>query len=428
MTANLALINLSITMAGIFLCFLGIFQVKMIPQADLRTNRYFRLFFLSLLFFAFFNLMGQLLRGQGGRFVRIMLYFSNYMELTLSCLVAYIASRFFLSHIDPDKKRPWLWRLQLAMLILHVLLMTVSVFTNFTFTITEGNFYQRTAGYPLTYLMPGAILLLSAVLLIRSTRQLSQRELIAFWLFLLIPTAAMVVQLFLYGVSIVLFSLIFVSLVLYIYAISAQSEAMEAQAKELSELKVSILTEQIQPHFIYNTMNTAYLLSAHDPEQARSLIRDFVTYLKSNITALSSPVPHPFPEELKSTQAYVGILLTRYRGRFSVEYEPLCTDFSLPPLTLQPLVENAIKHGVLQSDEPDRLIRIRSQETETGFEISVEDNGPGFDPHTAPSGESTHIGLENVRERIRQMCGGDLFVETEIGKGTRAVIRIPKNN
>ena len=422
---TVSLINLSITFAGIFLCLLGFFQVKMIPLVSPQTDRYFRLFYEVLLLFALSNLTGQLFRGHPGPFVRGILILSNFLEMTGSCLAAYVASRFFLSQMDPKKENKRLWNIPLLFLAAHTLLILFSQFTGLIYTIDAGNIYHRSAAYPLAYLMPAAIMLFSAFLLVRYRRQLSQAALITFWLFLLVPAAAMVVQLFLYGVYIVLFSVIFTALVLYFYIIADQAEQNEKQAKELKELKVSILTQQIQPHFIYNTMNTAYLLSNKDPEQARDLIRDFTAYLKSNIGALSTPKAIPFTEELEATRAYLGILLKRFPGRFSVEYRLDCTDFTLPALSLQPIAENAVKYGVLQSDEPDRLILISSEETPDGYALTVRDNGPGFDTAAAPSGESTHIGLGNVRERLQYICRGTLEVRSVPGEGTTVTIRIP---
>ena len=427
-TVTVTLINLSVTFAGIFLCLLGFFQVRMIPQTDRQTDRYFQLFYEVLLVFSLSNLIGQIFRGQPGQLVRGVLVLSNFLELTLSCLAAYIASRFFLSVLDPEKKKKKLWNIFLLFLCLHVLLIFVSQFTGLIYTINEANVYHRSPAYPLAYLMPAAIMLLCVFLLIHYQKQLSQAALITFWLLLLIPAAAMIVQLFLYGIYIVLFSVIFTALVLYFYIIADQAERSERQRKELEELKVSILTQQIQPHFIYNTMNTAYLLTTKDPEQARDLIRDFTAYLKSNIGALSTPKAIPFSRELEATRSYLSILLKRFPGRFRVDYELTVTDFQLPALSLQPIVENAVKYGVLQSDLPDRLICIRSEEVPDGFALTVSDNGPGFDQTAAPSGESTHIGLGNVRERLQYICGGTLEVHSVPGTGTTVTIRVPRRN
>lgn len=423
--ANLSLINLSIALAGIFLCLLGIFQVRMIFRSNPRVSRYFTLFFASLLVFAMSNMVGQLFRGLPGAASRVILIVSNYLEMTVSCLLTYIAARYYLSLMDPDKNRKALRISFAGMFLAHVLLVTVSQFSGFLYVIDESNVYHRSAGYPLAYLMPAAIMLLNAVLLSREHGRLSRKERFAFWVFILFPITAMIIQLFIYGVYIVVFASILTGLFLYMFIISDQEEKLEQQTKELSDLKMNILTEQIQPHFIYNTMNTAYLLTQKDPEQARTLIRDFMTYLKMNISALSASEPVSFTDELYCTKAYADILVGRFSGRFSVEYDLDFMDFELPPLSLQPIVENAIKHGVLMSDKPNRSILIRSRKEGDSAVVSVIDNGPGFDVRSAPSGESTHIGMGNVRERLQYMCRGSLEVSSIPGEGTTVTIRLP---
>ena len=423
--ANLSLVNLSITLAGVFLCLLGIFQVRMIFRSNPRVSRYFTLFFAFLLVFALSNMIGQLLRGVPGGTARAILTVSNFLELTTSCLLTYIAARYYLSLLDPDKKRKALRITFAAMFLTHVLLVTVSQFTGLLYIIDESNVYHRTAGYPLAYIMPVSILVLNAVLLRREHGRLSRKERFAFWIFVLFPITAMIIQLFIYGIYIVVFASILTGLFLYMFIISDQEEKLEQQTKELNNLKMTILTQQIQPHFIYNTMNTAYLLTQRDPEQARTLIRDFMTYLKMNIGALSASEPVSFTEELNCTKAYADILIGRFNGRFSVEYDIDFMDFELPPLTIQPIVENAIKHGVLASDKPNRSILIRSRKEEDNAIVYVSDNGPGFDVKSAPSGESTHIGLENVRERLQYMCRGTLLVTSTPGEGTTVTISVP---
>ena len=109
-----------------------------------------------------------------------------------------------------------------------------------------------------------------------------------------------------------------------------------------------------------------------------------------------------------------------------MEYDIPFTDFSLPALTLQPIVENAIKHGVLQSDKPGRRILISTMQDLDSAIVIGDDNGPGFDIGSAPTGESTHIGLGNVSERLQLMSGGTLLVDSVPGAGTTVTIRVPK--
>ena len=107
-----------------------------------------------------------------------------------------------------------------------------------------------------------------------------------------------------------------------------------------------------------------------------------------------------------------------------VEYDTPHINFSVPSLTLQPLVENAIRHGVRIRKEG--LVTVSAHRTKEGHEIVVRDNGKGFDVTAAVTGEGSHIGLRNVRERVERMCGGTLTVESEIGVGTTVLIRLPQ--
>ena len=103
--------------------------------------------------------------------------------------------------------------------------------------------------------------------------------------------------------------------------------------------------------------------------------------------------------------------------------EPFLPDFSVPPLTLQPIVENAIRHGAFVRDEG--IVRVSTRRTPAGHEITVWDNGDGFDPAKLTGGDSQHIGLWNVRERLERMCGGALDIDSGNGNGTTVTITLP---
>ena len=99
----------------------------------------------------------------------------------------------------------------------------------------------------------------------------------------------------------------------------------------------------------------------------------------------------------------------------------------IPSLTVQPLVENAVKHGICKT-ENGGTVKISSRELSDCYEIEVSDNGISFDVNTPPNDGKTHLGIENVRYRLWKMCGATLQISSEIGKGTDAVIRLPKEN
>ena len=110
-----------------------------------------------------------------------------------------------------------------------------------------------------------------------------------------------------------------------------------------------------------------------------------------------------------------------------MRYEIGCSDFNIPTLTLQPLVENAIRYGVRKSENGRGTVTVRTRETDDSIEIDVVDNGPGFVPDSVLGDkENASMGLRNVKERLKMTCGGELRIDSEIGKGTTATIILPK--
>lgn len=189
-----------------------------------------------------------------------------------------------------------------------------------------------------------------------------------------------------------------------------------------AEQRIQIMMTQIQPHFLYNTIATFKALCRKDPERAAELADKFGVYLRQNLDSLGVTGNIPFQKELEHTRLYTEIEMVRFEN-IRVEYDIADDGFDLPPLTLQPMVENAIRHGA--RSRRDGLVRVVSRRRETCHEIVIEDNGIGFDPNAMESTENGHIGIRNVRERIEQMCSGMLILESKVGEGTTVTIRIP---
>ena len=193
---------------------------------------------------------------------------------------------------------------------------------------------------------------------------------------------------------------------------------------ELKENRISIMLSQIQPHFIYNTLGTIERMCLKNPEKAFELVRNFSLYLRGNFSELDSVTPIRFEEELKHVEYYVNIERVRFPD-MTIEYQVETTDFVLPALSVQPLVENAIKHGLMRLESGGTVV-IRSYETATHFCVEVKDDGAGFDTNL-PIDEKKHVGLRNIRGRLQAMVSGELMLDSTVGGGTRAVIMIPKD-
>ncbi|MBO4899604.1 MAG: histidine kinase [Lachnospiraceae bacterium] len=196
----------------------------------------------------------------------------------------------------------------------------------------------------------------------------------------------------------------------------------EHERSLLAEQRIQIMISQIQPHFLYNTLSTIQALCSKDPETAARTVEKFGDYLRQNLASLSQSDLIPFRKEIEHTRIYTEIELLMFPN-IRVEYHTDDNRFLLPALTIQPLVENSIRHGV--RGKKDGLVCITTRKDGDFHEIVIEDNGKGFDTDKEFEPGRSHIGIKNVRERVEKMCGGTLDVESEIGKGTTVTIRIP---
>ena len=202
--------------------------------------------------------------------------------------------------------------------------------------------------------------------------------------------------------------------------LEAEKNIVEA---ELKESRISIMLSQIQPHFIYNTLGTIERMCLKDPQKAFELVRNFSLYLRGNFSELDSVAPIRFAEELKHVEYYVNIEKVRFPD-MRIEYNVETTDFVLPALSVQPLVENAIKHGLMRLESGGSVL-IHSYETPTHFCVAVTDDGVGFDTSMLMD-KKKHVGLRNIRGRLKAMVNGELILESQPNVGTKAIIMIPK--
>ncbi len=208
-----------------------------------------------------------------------------------------------------------------------------------------------------------------------------------------------------------------------------QKGDIEKKEAVIRNLQTSIALSQIKPHFLYNALNSIYVLCGKDLAKGRQAISDLSDYLRMNIGSIESKLPIPFEKEMEHVKKYLAIEEMRFPDEFTVSILTPVTDFMLPALSLQPLVENAVKYGVVPRGEGG-IILISSRETDTEYIVTVVDNGAGFDTmrlETLEEDESpNHIGIINVRERLQRLSGGRLEIRSTIDYGTEAIIRIPK--
>ena len=193
--------------------------------------------------------------------------------------------------------------------------------------------------------------------------------------------------------------------------------------KELEESRIAIMLSQIKPHFLYNVLNTIYHLYRKEPETAQEAVSSFAEYLRCNMLSIEKNEPIPFSEEYQHIQTYLSLEQIRFRGKLDVVYDVDVTDFKVPPLTVEPLVENAVKHGVTKK-RGGGIVTISTARTPEAVQITISDTGVGFDPEHYMEDGKPHVGIRNVKDRLQNMVGGTLSI-TSSENGTIAVVTIP---
>lgn len=218
-----------------------------------------------------------------------------------------------------------------------------------------------------------------------------------------------------------------VNTILLIYGVVQYrtKKKQEGLEEELKELRMQSVYSQMQPHFIFNTLNTICQLCEEDPKLTQELVDHFATYLRMNIIGAKETECIPFAQELEHIRHYLWIEQLRFGDDIKVEYDIRYTDFLIPAMTLLPLVKNAVKYGVCKN-EYGGTIAIRTHLEQDEIVITVEDDGPGVELEALPKEDWQYIRMMNPKRRLEILCQGNLEVSSEKEKGTMVRIKLLK--
>lgn len=226
-----------------------------------------------------------------------------------------------------------------------------------------------------------------------------------------------------HGMLVKVYAVAFLLYYLIIHVHISQQVNEEKDIK-LREQRLSMMLSQIQPHFLYNTLNTITALCRANPKLAEETTVKFSRYLRENMYNMETYDTHPFERELDHIKIYLEIEKLRFGDRLNVEYDIKSTDFHVPVLTLQPIVENAVKHGICKRLEGG-TVKIETRKEGRDDIIIISDNGEGFEPETVLNDDREHIGIQNANERLKNTVKTEMEIYSLVGVGTRVTIVIP---
>ena len=332
--------------------------------------------------------------------------------------------RYMSSYVDvPEKTDKIISTVNVALFIVYFLFDIANIFTGMFFTSVEG-VYTRSDMMVLSQGYQFIMFIIIAVVTL-SNKKLNAREKTAFSIYCFLPFVAIVIQNFLPGYAIAYASIIIAIEGLFVFLSIERNIELSRQEQKNKESQIKIMISQIQPHFIYNSLSSISTMITIDPEKAQTALDNFTEYLRHNLQSLTETNMIPFEKELQHIKTYVELEKLRFDKRIEVVYDTKVTDFSIPPLSIQPLVENSIKHGILKKLEGG-TVTIKTYENKADYVVEIIDNGVGFDPNAIDTKDNNHVGLNNIGYRIRKMCNGDIKINSAPDEGTDIVVTFSK--
>ena len=343
--------------------------------------------------------------------ITILLLFARYLRYCLK---------------GPRNKAEFGWYKFIRILwLIAIILVLLNIRFHFYFAFDKNNFYFRKEFFwlPAAFGVVGIAVCAGTVII--NHRKLGSVKSLTMLFCMFLPLAAMIIQAYYYGIATVNIAITISMFLLFSITLVDNADKRVKYSSTLHELQFRIVMSQIQPHFLYSSLNAIYYLIKKDPDAAQKGVNDFSEYLRLNLDTLKSEAPIPFSKELEHLRVYLDLEKMRFDEDLNIVYDIRTENFKVPALSVQPLVESAVKYGV--GNDPERgTVTIMTRETADAFLVIVEDNGIGYDPAKVQFDGRTDIGIANVRKRVRMISGGDLTIEPEKGQGTKATISIPK--
>ena len=360
--------------------------------------------------------------GREGESIKTLLFILKFIKIDVGFWLVAAVTDYVLELFGEPQTRKKIYKTVVYTIMgAMTVLLIVNIFVNFMYSVNESNVYQRNTAFFIIYLVEGLVWAADAVLFFFHRKALSKLVKRTFYISLFFLVATTILQ-FVFAQIAFYDIMIAMGIVFLLFGDQIQMrEQLVERDEQLSQQKVKLLQRQVSPHFIYNSLTAIQALPGN-PEETKKAIGDFAKYLRESLSTIDQNTLIPFKKELENVQIYFRLEKIRFGKTLQVEYDIKETEFELPAMCVQILAENAVKHGVSVRREGGK-VRITTKREGDDIVITVEDDGVGFD--VTKQMDASHIGIDNVRSRVKTLVGGELFIESEIDKGTVATIRFP---
>lgn len=436
-------IHIALLLWGCIFCLIAALCMSLSREMNQKKRKYLMLLMqLSCAILLASDAAAWAFRGSPGSLERGIVYVSNYLVFTFSDILllfyhGYVCDSLFEN--EPQESRSIRVQLVYAIGIVAIFLVFISQFTNLYYYIDSQNYYHRNPAYFISVLLPMTGMLLDLSLLIQYRKNISHEILVAMTSYIVLPFVAAAAQIFYYGISLINIAISISMILMFLetmieqgktvarqeHLLAEQDRILAQQERDLTESRITSMLSQIRNHFIFNTLGVISGYCKINPEKADEALAKFARYLRRNINYLETNGLIFFEREVAQIEDYVSLEQMRFGDMIEFGEDFEVVDFSIPPLTVQPLVKNAIKHGLTKPGKKGNVCLLTRQEEEF-YRIEIVDDGVGFVPEELNKENS--IGIRNIRYRLEHMANAELRIESTPGKGTRAVIRIPRKD
>lgn len=304
----------------------------------------------------------------------------------------------------------------LAICSIYILLSVISLFNGMFFSFDENGCFVNGPMYGLVRAFDLIVIIIGIFWVMCYRKILTLREISFLISFNVLPLLSMTLQRFWEPTP----QYMAVTLSLIVIYVLFHGEI----TRQLADSRISIMLSQIQPHFMHNMLTTIMYMCRTEPEKAEKTVGQFADYLRANMDSLTLKQCIQFETELKHVKTYWSLEEKRFGDKIRAVYDIQENSFMLPSLTIQPIVENAVKHGMRKGKQ--LTVTIRTYSDVNNYYVEINDDGRGFDVNAFENDGKSHIGIKNVQQRLKMMCGGELMVNSVPDQGTDAVIKIPK--
>ena len=304
----------------------------------------------------------------------------------------------------------------LAICSIYILLSVISLFNGMFFSFDENGCFVNGPMYGLVRAFDLIVIIIGIFWVMYYRKILTLREISFLISFNVLPLLSMTLQRFWEPTP----QYMAVTLSLIVIYVLFHGEI----TRQLADSRISIMLSQIQPHFMHNMLTTIMYMCRTEPEEAEKTVGQFADYLRANMDSLTLKQCIQFETELKHVKTYWSLEEKRFGDKIRAVYDIQENSFMLPSLTIQPIVENAVKHGMRKGKQ--LTVTIRTYSDVNNYYVEINDDGRGFDVNAFENDGKSHIGIKNVQQRLKMMCGGELMVNSVPDQGTDAVIKIPK--